>query len=61
MVEHAKNHIFSKRSDLWFPEAESGENRDWRKVVKVYKLLVIREISTRDVMHHMMTIVNFAV
>lgn len=27
MVEHAKNHIFSKRSDLWFPEAESGENR----------------------------------
>ena len=34
---------------------------NWRKVVQRYKLPVIREISPRDVMYNMMTIVNTAV
>ena len=61
MVEHAKNHDFSKRSDLQLPEAKGGDNGDWRKVVKMDKLLVIEEISTRDIMNSMMTIVYTAV
>ena len=42
-------------------EAECRENRDWKKVVKMYKLLVIRDINIRDIMYHMLIIVNIAV
>ena len=38
-----------------------GGGGDWRKIVKRYKLTVIRYISTRDVMYNMMTVVNTAV
>lgn len=31
-----------KRINLWLPEAESRERENWRKVVKTYKLPVIR-------------------
>lgn len=61
MVEHAKNRDFSKRSDLCLPEAKGGNNRNWRKVVKMYKPLVIGEISTRDIIYHMMIILYIAV
>ena len=36
-----KNKVI-KRSDLWLPEAGGEEGEDWMKVVKRYKLLVIR-------------------
>ena len=32
----------------------------WKKVVKRYKLSIIREISTRDIIHNMLTRVNTA-
>ena len=50
-----------KRSDLWLPEAEGGWRVNWMKVVKRYKLPVIRLISTRDVTHNMININNTAV
>ena len=34
---------------------------NWRKVVKRYKLSVIRQISTRDAMYNMVTIATTAV
>ena len=49
-----------KRSDLWLPEAAGGRGNRM-KVVKSYKLPVIRQIHTRDVMHNMTAIVNTAV
>lgn len=48
-------HSYRKKSDLCLPEAETGERGDWRKVIKMYKLPVIREIDTSDVMHNLMT------
>ena len=35
-----------------------GERRNWRNVVKRYKVLAIRHVSTGDVMYNMMTIAN---
>lgn len=34
--------------------------RDWTKVIKTYKLPVIRYISTRDLMHSTINIMNTA-
>ena len=31
-----------RRSDLWLPEAGGEERQNWRKMVKKYKLPVIR-------------------
>jgi len=42
-------------------EAETGERGNWRKVVKRYKLPVIREIGTREVMYNLMTTAKTAV
>lgn len=51
-----------KRSDFWLPEAESKRGKqNLKKVIKWYKLPVIRSISTRDVIYSVMTIVNTAV
>ena len=38
-----------------------GKVETWMKVIKRYKLPVIRQINTRHVMYNMMTIVNTAV
>ena len=38
-----------------------GERGDWMKVGKRNKLLVIREITTKDVMYNMMTTANTTV
>ena len=43
---------------MWLLEAGSGRRENWRKVVKRFKLPVIRKISTSDAMSNMMTIVN---
>ena len=33
-----------KRPDLWLSEAEGGGRKNWMKVVKKYKLSVVRQI-----------------
>ena len=34
--------LIEKKSDLWLPKASCGERGNWMKVVKRYKLSVIR-------------------
>ena len=41
---------------LWLPEVEDAGRRNWMKAVKRYKLPVITEVSTRDVMCNMINI-----
>lgn len=57
---YTKYQTQKKSSDLWFPDVGGRGRGNWRKVVKIYKLLVIRLVSTRDIIYKM-TIVNSAV
>ena len=62
-VESKNKHTnsYKKRSNLWLPEVESGGKENLRKVVKRYKLLVIRYASSSDVMCNRMTITDTSV
>lgn len=48
-------------SHLWSPEARVRKRGSRRKIVISYKLSVSRQISTRDVIYNMMTLVKIAV
>ena len=52
--------INKKKSDLWLPEVGGGKRGECMKALKRYKLPVIRQISTRDVMYNMINIINTA-
>ena len=52
------NELIEKEIRFVVLEAMGDGRKYWRKVVKRYKLSVIRYISTRDVMYNMMTITN---
>ena len=40
-----------KRSDLWLSNVGGDEGRIWRKGIKRYKLSVIRDVGTREVIN----------
>ena len=46
-----KHQIQEKRSDWWLPKVRGDEGRIWRKVIKRYKLSVIRDVGTREVIN----------
>ena len=50
-----------RRSDLCLPDSWGGVWENWMKVIGRYKLPVVRQVSTEDVMYKMMTIVNPAI
>ena len=45
---------------MWLSEARGGGKGNWKKLVKSYKLPVIREISTLDVNYNVIDIINTA-
>lgn len=47
-----------ERSDLWLPEVGCGVRWNWRKVIKKYKIPVIRYLSPRKLINNVMIIVN---
>ena len=40
-----------KRSAIWLSEMEGRRKGNWRKVIKRYKLSVIRDVGTREVIN----------
>ena len=44
-----KHQTWKKRSDLWLSNIGGDEGRIWRKVIKSYKLSVIRDVGAREV------------
>ena len=46
---------------MWLSEGEIKEKENLEESVQKVKLPVIRKISTRDVMHNMMTLADTAV
>ena len=46
-----KHQIQEKRSDWWLSKVGGDEGRSWRKVIKRYKLSVIRDVGTREVIN----------
>ena len=46
-----KHQIQEKRSDWWLSKVGGDEGRIWRKVIKRYKLSVIRDVGTREVIN----------
>ena len=53
--------IERKKLNCGYQGWEVGGGGDWVKVVKRYKLPIIRQISIRDVMYNMINIINTAV
>lgn len=49
---------YKKRTDLLLPQAGSERWRNWIKVVRRYKLPIIRQISSGNIMYSMITILN---
>ena len=45
---------------MCLPEAEGRERRNWTKVVKKYKVSIIRYVSNRDVTYNRINIFNTA-
>ena len=50
--------ICRNRANCWLPEAEEGQWAKLVKVIKSFKLPIIRQISPEDVICSMMIIVN---
>ena len=61
--------MFQKKTQICGYQTHEGIGRGsvgrglghWMQAVKRYKLPVIRQISTRDIMHNMINIINSAI
>lgn len=51
--KHTHTHTSELRTDSWLPEVGNVGGAEWVKVVKRYKLLIIKEVGSGDVMHSM--------